>query len=173
MKAVACRHGSCSIETRASKNLRYIIVHHELPDLRRIVGPGAMEIASVVPVPRHPGRIDDRPSVRSRNSRSGSSSRSSGLMRDAVSPRPWGSVPVRSRSWMASPPPSEVQPPLCTSLPPTSKFLLDHEHRCPEVACPHRGVQPDTARPEHHDIGLIIPANVARAERGFLCLARH
>jgi hypothetical protein len=38
-----------------------VIVHHELPGLGSIVGPGTMQLAVVVAVPRHAGGVDDRP----------------------------------------------------------------------------------------------------------------
>src|SRR5262249_38417553 len=45
------------------------------------------------------------------------------------------------------------------------EVLLEHNDRSPEVACAHRGMQPDTAGAEDDDIRLIIPLN---ALRGFL-----
>src|SRR5713101_8465243 len=38
-----------------------VVVHHELPGLGSIVGPGTVKLTVVVAVPRDAGRVDDRP----------------------------------------------------------------------------------------------------------------
>ena len=38
-----------------------VVVHHELPGLGSVVGPGTMKLAIVVAVPGHAGGVYDRP----------------------------------------------------------------------------------------------------------------
>ena len=86
-----------------------VVVHHELPGLGRVVGPGAMQLAVVVAVAGDAGGVDDRPVGHVPEQAVGIVFQIFRL--DAAgrsAPGLAGSAPVRSRSWMASPPPSDV-----------------------------------------------------------------
>jgi hypothetical protein len=70
-----------------------VVVHHELPGLGSVVGPGMVELPVVVPVPGHARGVDDRPVGHVPEEASGSSSRFSGLVRGFGEPAPSSTNP--------------------------------------------------------------------------------
>ena len=142
-----------------------VIVHHELPGLGRVVRPGAMELAIVVAVACDAGGIDDRPVRHVREETVGIVGEIFGLEQRGCQSQAVGvgarAVPFLYRVTATERCPAAAVHELAADI----EVLIDHDHRCAQVARPDRGVQPDAARAEHDDIGLVIPLDVLRRGR--------
>ena len=136
-----------------------VIVHHELPDLGRVVGPGAMELAVVVAVPGDAGGIDHRPVGHVPEQAVGVVFQI--LRLDARGGQPHalgvgrGAVPFLYGVAAAERGPAAAVHQLAADV----EVLVDDEHGRPEIACPDGGMQPDAAGPEDDHVRFIVPSN--------------
>lgn len=100
-----------------------VVVDEELARTGAVVRPGMVLVTLVEPIGRGRRSIEHRPSVMSWNRKSTSSVISCGLWIGGTVMKPSLSTPpAMSRNWTGSPPPSDTCAPLCSILPPGSKF---------------------------------------------------
>ncbi len=141
-----------------------VIVHHELPGLGSVVGPGAMELAIVVAVTGHARGIDDRPVGHVPEEKVGVVFQIRRLEQRRRQPQAVGvgrrPVPFLYRVPAAKRRPAAAVDQLAADV----EVLVDHEHGCAEVARPDGGMQPHAARAKDNDIGFIIPFDALRAD---------
>src|SRR6266446_3548960 len=145
-----------------------VVVHHELPGLGGIVGPGAMKLTVVVAVPGDAGLVDDRPVGHVPKEPVGVIFEISRLDARRRQPQAIGvrrsPVPLLYRIAAAERCPAAAVHQLAADI----EVLVDDEHRRAEVSGPDSGMQPHASRPEDDDIRLIIPDDAAGAGRGLL-----
>ena len=138
-----------------------VIVHHELPGLGRVVGPGAMQLAIVVAVAGDARGIDHRPVRHVPEQTVGIVFEIFGLEQRRRQPHAVGVGPgpvaFLDRIAAAERRPTAAVHELAADI----EVLVDHDHRCAEVPRPDRGMQPDAARAQDDDIGLVVPLDVS------------
>ena len=116
------RHAAIAVRAGNASHA-HVVRHQEFPGGVAVVGIRPMEVALVVAVRRLGRGVHDRPVGVVPEEEV----RILGQFLHGVQPRsgdePFRSPsPAMSRCWSGSPPPSETWPPLCSILPPTSKF---------------------------------------------------
>jgi hypothetical protein len=160
-RGAAARHAAALMRA-VDPGKPHVIVHHELPGLGRIVGPGAVELAVVVAIPCDARGIDDRP-VRH------VPEQAIGVVFEIFRLDLWrgqtqalrvGRHAVAFLDGVAA---AERGPAAAVDeLPADVEILVDHEHGRTEVACPNRGVEPDASRAENHHVRFVVKANALR-----------
>ena len=134
-----------------------VIVQHELPHLGRIVGPGAMQLAVIVAITRDTRGIHHRPvghvaeqAVRIifQIFRLDDRRREPHALR--IDP---GAITFLDGVTAAQRRPAAAVHELAADI----VILVDDKHGGAKVAGPDCSVQTDASRPEHHDIGVIVP----------------
>jgi hypothetical protein len=136
-----------------------VIVHHELPDLGSVVGPGAMQLAVVVAIPRDARGVDDRPVGHVPEQAVGVVFQVFRLEPRRRQPHAVRigrrAVPLLYRVAAAERRPAAAVHQLAADI----EVLVDDEHRRPEVAGPDGGMQPDTAGAEDDHVRFVVPSN--------------
>jgi len=136
-----------------------VVVHHELPGLRRVVGPSTVKLPVVVSVPGDTRGIDDGPVRHISEEPIRIIFQVGWLHHRRGQPQPvWigaHSIAFLDRVATAEGSPATAVDELAANV----EVLVDHEDSRPQVARPDGSVKAHAAGPKDEDVDFIVPVN--------------